>query len=216
VNRILNAYFVGFSGLIRDGADFAQIDAVMQRFGWPMGPAHLQDVIGMDTSSHVFELIAGAYPQRMSLDFVNPMRLMADRGRYGQKSGIGFYRYERAPGQRPARKTDAAAWEILAAIQREKRRDLTEEEIVDRMMLPMIVEAATCLVEGIARSAGEIDMALILGLGFPRDRGGALAYADAIGFDSLRVRCDRYASLGAAYQLNDRIMERFARNGFYD
>src|SRR5690606_24711242 len=69
VNRILTAQFVGFVLLIRDGADYLQIDRVMENFGWPMGPAYLQDVIGMDTSCHVIDVITGGYGERMRLDF---------------------------------------------------------------------------------------------------------------------------------------------------
>jgi 3-hydroxyacyl-CoA dehydrogenase/enoyl-CoA hydratase/3-hydroxybutyryl-CoA epimerase/enoyl-CoA isomerase len=75
--------------------------------------------------------------------------------------------------------------------------------LLERLMLPMIVEAARCLEEGIAESAGEVDMSLVLGLGFPRHAGGPLKYADWLGMDSILQRCDKYKSLGRIYEPTD-------------
>lgn len=77
-----------------DGADFVQVDRAMEAFGWPMGPAYLEDVVGMDTGIHVSDVISAGYPERMPRIERVALRLMASEGRYGQKNGIGFYRYE--------------------------------------------------------------------------------------------------------------------------
>jgi 3-hydroxyacyl-CoA dehydrogenase/enoyl-CoA hydratase/3-hydroxybutyryl-CoA epimerase/enoyl-CoA isomerase len=104
------------------------------------------------------------------------------------------------------------AHELLAAIQPAGPYTFAAEEIVDRLMLPMIVEAALCLEEGVAQSAADIDMSLVLGLGFPRHWGGALKYADLVGLPRVIARCGRYAHLGAAYQPTATMRER-ARSG---
>ncbi|HEY3653372.1 MAG TPA: fatty acid oxidation complex subunit alpha FadB [Steroidobacteraceae bacterium] len=178
VNRILTAYVVGFLRLIRDGADFEPVDRAMEEFGWPMGPAYLQDVIGMDTSSHVFDVIVAGYPQRMCLDFKDAVHLMSENGRLGQKSGLGFYRYETNTKGRPIKMHAAEAHSLIETVQPHGRKTFSDEEIVDRLMLPMILEAAVCLEEGVAGSVAEIDTSLILGVGFPRHLGGPLKYAD--------------------------------------
>lgn len=200
VNRLLNAYYVGFCKLIRDGADFERVDEAMEAFGWPMGPAYLQDVVGMDTSSHVADLIAAGYPSRQSLDFETPMRRMVSENRLGQKNGRGFYAYTRGPTGRLEKRSDPSAREIIAAMQPQGPKAFSAEDIVDRLMIPMVLEAVSCLEDGIVQTAAEVDMALVLGTGFPRHRCGALAYADSVGLASIIRKCDRYAALGGGYQ----------------
>jgi 3-hydroxyacyl-CoA dehydrogenase / enoyl-CoA hydratase / 3-hydroxybutyryl-CoA epimerase / enoyl-CoA isomerase len=202
VNRILTPYIVGFLQLLRDGADFEEVDRVMEAFGWPMGPAYLQDVIGMDTSSHVFDTIAFGYPERMWPDFKDAVHLMAEARRFGQKSGSGFYRYESNAKGRPIRMHDDEAHSLITSIQQHDDRTFCDQEIVDRVMLPMILEAALCLEEGVADSAAEIDTGIILGLGFPRHLGGPLKYADLLGLDKLVSKCDEYSALGNAYHVS--------------
>jgi 3-hydroxyacyl-CoA dehydrogenase/enoyl-CoA hydratase/3-hydroxybutyryl-CoA epimerase/enoyl-CoA isomerase len=212
VNRILNAYFVGFLKLIGNGADYEQVDRVMEGFGWPMGPAYLQDVVGMDTSNHVFDVIARGFPERMRLDVENAIQLMVRRCRYGQKNGQGFYRYEVSAKGRPIKLSAPDAHELINQIQPNGRIGFSDGEIVDRLMLPMVLEAAICLEEGIVETAAELDMSLILGIGFPRYLGGALKYADLMGLDTIIAKCARYAALGGAYQATERLQE-MARTG---
>lgn len=215
VNRILTAYFVGFLKLIRDGADFEQVDRVMEAFGWPMGPAYLQDVIGIDTSSHVIEFISAAYPERMQLDFEHAIALMARLQRYGQKNGQGFYRYEADARGRLVKQASPEAKELVAQGQVGAGRSFSDQEIVDRLMLPMIVESAVCLEQGVAASAAEIDMSLILGLGFPRHHGGALKYADLLGVDRVVAACESYAGLGGGYRATAGMRTLATRGGRY-
>ncbi|HEY0914643.1 MAG TPA: fatty acid oxidation complex subunit alpha FadB [Solimonas sp.] len=200
VNRILTAYFVGFLMLLRDGGDIAQIDRVMEDFGWPMGPAVLQDVIGMDTSRHVVDCITAAYPQRMALDFRYAIAHLAELGRYGQKNGKGFYRYQADERGRLRREADPELESLLAPIRRQAPRAFDPAEIVDRLMLPMVVEAATCLEEGVVQTAAEVDSSLVLGVGFPRHWGGALKYADLVGLPDIVARCGQYRHLGGGYR----------------
>ncbi|HYD66851.1 fatty acid oxidation complex subunit alpha FadB [Azospirillum sp.] len=216
VNRIFTPYVLGFLRLIADGADFRAVDRAAEAFGWPMGPAYLQDVIGMDTSNHVLEIITAGYPERMAGPARHAVSLMVENGRLGQKSGRGFYRYEPDDKGRPRKLPDDGAHVLLAAIQPGGTRDFTDAEIVDRLMLPMIVEAACCLEDGIAGSAAEIDMALVLGLGFPRHVAGPLAYADWLGMEAVVAACGRHAALGALYRPTAAMRAMAAEGGrFY-
>lgn len=210
VNRVLTAYMRGFLQLVADGADFERVDQVMEAFGWPMGPAYLEDVIGMDTGSHVNDVISAGYPERMPALQDDALRLMVRHGRYGQKTGLGFYRYEPNPQGKPRRTVADDTRSLLAGLQRNGPREFSEAEIVDRMMLPMVVEAAHALDEGIAGTPAEIDLALQLGLGFPAYAGGPLKYADWLGLAEVVARCERLRPLGAAYEPTRRMREMAA------
>ncbi|WP_148219526.1 fatty acid oxidation complex subunit alpha FadB [Azospirillum sp. B510] len=212
VNRILAANVLGFLRLIHDGADFLRIDAAMEGFGWPMGPAWLQDVIGMDTSRHVIEVIAAGYPERMRVEFATALDVMVESKRFGQKSGAGFYRYEADAAGHQRKVVDPDVGALLATVQPGGSRIISDEEIVQRTMLPMILETARCLEDGVVGSAAEADMALILGIGFPRHLGGALHYADELGAKTIMEWCDRYANLGPLYHPTPR-MRRLAVDG---
>src|SRR5690606_8708936 len=94
VNRVLFPYFAGVPLLLADGADYRQVDKVMEKFGWPMGPAYLLDVVGIDTAHHAQQVMAEGFPDRMKLAGPDASALMFEADRYGQKNGKGFYRYE--------------------------------------------------------------------------------------------------------------------------
>jgi 3-hydroxyacyl-CoA dehydrogenase/enoyl-CoA hydratase/3-hydroxybutyryl-CoA epimerase/enoyl-CoA isomerase len=215
VNRILFPYFGGFLALVRDGADFVKVDKVMETFGWPMGPAYLQDVVGMDTSHHVGDVLAEGYPDRMNKSFRSALDVMYENKRFGQKNGIGFYRYETDPKGKPRKLADEGSYKLIADVQPNGQKDFSEEEIIDRMMIPMIIETARCLEENIVDTAQEADMGLILGIGFPPFRGGALKYADTIGLKALVDKADRYATLGKLYEPTAKMREMAASNATY-
>lgn len=206
VNRLITPYVAAFLQLLADGADFEEVDRVMEAFGWPMGPAYLQDVVGMDTSVHVAEVIAAGYPQRMKPVAPNAVRLMVDKQRHGQKNGGGFYQYTPGEGGRLSKQPAPQAHALLASIQPE-RRHFDHADIVDRMMLPLIVEAAHALEEGVVETAAELDTAMLLGLGFPAYLGGPLKYADWLGLKEVVARCERHAALGPAYAPTARMRE---------
>jgi len=213
VNRLVTPYVSGFLQLLADGADFAEVDRVMEAFGWPMGPALLQDVVGMDTGGHVGDVIAAGYPQRMRPVARNAVKLMVAHRRYGQKSGAGFYRHGLDPAGKPVRSPDPEAQALVASLQLDGPRTFGEAEVVDRMMLPMVIEAAHALEEGVVATAAELDMALTLGLGFPAYLGGALQYADWLGLAEVVARCERLSSLGPAYAPTSRMREMAATGG---
>ncbi|WP_322050216.1 fatty acid oxidation complex subunit alpha FadB [Paraburkholderia bannensis] len=199
VNRVLMPYLNAFLRLLDDGADFEAVDSVMERFGWPMGPAYLMDVIGMDVLDRVVEEIGADYRERMPSLEGSAIKRMVEQRRYGQKSGEGFYRYTAATTGRASRQASPDAHALIAAHRREDPTVLSEHLIIERMMLPMIIEAAHVLDERVVESAAELDMALILGLGFPAHVGGALKYADWLGLDRVVAMCDQHAGLGALY-----------------
>jgi len=199
VNRVLFPYFAGFHMLLRDGADFQAVDKAMERFGWPMGPAYLMDVVGMDTAVHAAEVMAEGFPDRMRPDFKATTAMLVEAGRLGQKNGKGYYVYAPDKKGRPKKSVDATTYELIAPVVAQ-RRDFTADEIVARCMLPMVNEIARCLEEKIVSTPYEADMALIYGIGFPPFRGGACRYVDQTGAANFVALCDKYASLGKLYE----------------
>jgi 3-hydroxyacyl-CoA dehydrogenase / enoyl-CoA hydratase / 3-hydroxybutyryl-CoA epimerase / enoyl-CoA isomerase len=188
VNRILTPYILAFCDMVAEGVDYEQVDRAMEAFGWPMGPAFLEDVVGMDTGSHVIDIISAGYPQRMHPPARNAIRALVAAKRFGQKSGGGFYDYDMAGGK-PRRSASPAARALIAPLQQHAQMRLTDALIVDRMMLPMLLEAIRCIEEGVVASAAELDMAMLLGVGFPQYLGGPLQYADWLGLDEVLARC---------------------------
>jgi 3-hydroxyacyl-CoA dehydrogenase / enoyl-CoA hydratase / 3-hydroxybutyryl-CoA epimerase / enoyl-CoA isomerase len=215
VNRILFPYFAGWEHAISDGMDFVKADKVMEDFGWPMGPAYLEDVVGIDTSHHIGPVLAEGYPDRMARARRTAIDVMFDAKRYGQKNGVGFYKYETDPKGKPVKKADPTTYELLKEVQPNGTRDFGDEEIVERLMLPMIIEAARCLEDGIVETAIEADMGLIMGLGFPPFRGGALKYCDTIGMKTVIDKCAKYAHLGKIYEPTARMKEMAAKGETY-
>lgn len=211
VNRVLFPYFGAFDLLVRDGADFTHIDRVMQKFGWPMGPAHLIDVVGIDVAHHATGVMAAGFPERMKVDSRSAVDVLFDSGRYGQKTGAGFYRYEQDKRGKPVKSLDP---EVAAMLQEicAPAREFADQEIIERMMIPMCNEIVRCLDENIVDSVGEADMALILGIGFPLFRGGALRYMDHMGLNEFCAAADRFADIAPVYTVPPSLRAR-ARDG---
>ena len=119
------------SALLRDGADFQEIDKVMENFGWPMGPAYLQDVVGIDTAHHVGDVLAEGYPDRMKPDCKTRTHVLSKNKRFGQKNGVGFYKYETDPKGKPKKIADPTTYDLIKPVVG-PRKDVRDEEIVDR------------------------------------------------------------------------------------
>ncbi len=217
VNRVLFPYFFGFLALIDDGADFVIVDKIMERFGWPMGPALLSDVVGLDTSQHVESILAEGYPDRMSRTSQSAMDALVAAGRLGQKSGGGYYDYGKDNKGRPQNSPSEAAYELIGENRSTQTRDVESEEVIDRLMIPMVIEAARVLETGVVATPNEIDTALLMGLGFPAFQGGgALKYADQRGLDDVCAAADRYSNLGPLYEPTRRMRDLAERgSGFY-
>ncbi len=214
VNRVLFPYFDGFSKLVRDGADFQAVDKVMERWGWPMGPAYLLDVVGIDTGAHAGQVMAEGYPDRMLLDFKTATEVMFDNGRYGQKNGKGFYEYIADKRGKPKKTVSEETYKLIAPVVAE-RREFDREEIIARMMLPMATELARCLEEGIVGSAAEADLALLYGIGFPPFRGGVFRWMDTLGLAFIAELSKKYAHLGKTYELTEGMKAKLAAGETY-
>ena len=211
VNRVLFPYFAGFGMLVRDGADFQQVDKVMQKFGWPMGPAYLLDVVGIDTGVHAAEVMAEGFPDRMQHDFKDPSEIMFENERYGQKNGIGFYKYEEDKKGKPKKVVDEKTYELIKPVVTGEPKDFDADDIIARMMIPMCTETIRCLEDNIVGSAAEADMAMIYGIGFPPFRGGPLRYIDSIGTKAFAELCDKYAHLGKLYEAPQMLKDKAAK-----
>jgi 3-hydroxyacyl-CoA dehydrogenase/enoyl-CoA hydratase/3-hydroxybutyryl-CoA epimerase/enoyl-CoA isomerase len=199
VNRVLFPYFAGFHLLLRDGADFQAVDKAMERFGWPMGPAYLMDVVGMDTAVHAAGVMAEGFPDRMKPDFENTTGVLVGHKRYGQKTGKGYYSYAPDKKGKPKKSPDPETYELIKGVVAASK-EFTPDEIVARCMVPMVNEVARCLEEKIVASPSEADMALIYGIGFPPFRGGACRYLDQMGVANFVALADKYASFGKLYE----------------
>jgi 3-hydroxyacyl-CoA dehydrogenase/enoyl-CoA hydratase/3-hydroxybutyryl-CoA epimerase/enoyl-CoA isomerase len=211
VNRILFPYFGGFAALLRDGANFENVDKLMEKFGWPMGPAYLMDVVGIDTGVHAQAVMAEGFPDRMSQDFDSAIELMYKEERFGQKNNVGFYTYETDKKGKPKKVSDAKAHELVASVATGSK-DFDDQEIIDRLMIPMCLETVRCLEDGIVDTPAEADMGLVYGIGFPPFRGGALKYIDDMGTAEFVALCDKYSDLGNLYAPTDRLREMAKNN----
>ncbi|WP_410473204.1 fatty acid oxidation complex subunit alpha FadB [Faucicola mancuniensis] len=211
VNRVLFPYFGAFDLLLKDGADFVQIDKVMEKFGWPMGPAYLIDVVGLDTGVHGAEVMAEGFPDRMKPDFKGSIQALFEANRLGQKNGVGFYKYEIDKKGKPAKKADSTTLEVIKPVV-DASKAFDDQEIIDRMMLTLCNETVRCLEDNIVATPAEADMAMIMGIGFPPFRGGLCRYIDQVGVSEFVALCDKYAHLGKAYEAPE-LLKQMAKDG---
>lgn len=208
VNRVLFPYFAGFIKLVNEGVDFLRIDKVMEKFGWPMGPGYLLDVVGIDTAHHANAVMAEGFPDRMANSDRTAIDVMFEAERFGQKNGKGFYTYVPDKKGVPKKTIDPEAQEILKSLVRvDDSASITDEDIINRMMLPLIIECSRCLEDRIVNTPVEVDIALVYGLGFPPFRGGPFRYADAIGLKTLCETAGKYVSLGKLYEPTPQMLE---------
>lgn len=212
VNRVLFPYFGGFSKLLSDGADFTKIDKVMERqFGWPMGPAYLLDVVGIDTAHHAQAVMAQGFPDRMGKSGKDAIDALFEADKYGQKNGSGFYSYSVDKKGRPKKTFTEDVLPLLKNVCSDAQ-DFDDQTIIQRVMIPMINEVVLCLQEGIIASPQEADMALVYGLGFPPFRGGVFRYLDSIGIQNYVQMAEQYQELGALYHV-PQMLKDMAESG---
>ncbi|EHR7861025.1 fatty acid oxidation complex subunit alpha FadB [Vibrio parahaemolyticus] len=216
VNRVLFPYFGGFSMLLRDGADFTKVDKVMERkFGWPMGPAYLLDVVGIDTAHHAQAVMAEGFPERMGKQGRDAIDALFEVNKYGQKNGNGFYSYTIDKKGKPKKTFTEGILPVLADVCADKQ-EFDEQTIIQRMMIPMINEVVLCLQEGIIATPQEADMALVYGLGFPPFRGGVFRYLDSVGIAEFVEMAKQHADLGAMYHVPQMLIDMAAKGeSFY-
>ena len=209
VNRILFPYLNESLVLLQEGASPRALDKAATAFGMPMGPITLNDLVGLDTSLYAGRVINTAFADRAA-----PTRILDElvaAGRLGQKSGAGFYSYAKG-----SRGVDDPAFEAILAKCRTGQRQISNEEITDRLFLPMLTEASRVLSEGIVREPGDVDMGLILGIGFPPFRGGILRWADSLGMVKVLEKLRTYERLGTRFQPTEQMRKLAAEGkGFY-
>lgn len=209
VNRILFPYLNESLVLLQEGASPRAIDKAATDFGMPMGPITLHDLVGLNTSMHAGHVINSAFADRAA-----PTRILEElvaAGRLGPDSGAGFYSYAKG-----SRGVDDPALEGILAKCRTGQRQIAKEEITDRLFLPMLTEASRVLSEGVVRDPGDLDMGLILGIGFPPFRGGILRWADSLGLGKVLERLKRYENLGARFHPTEQMCKLAAEGkGFY-
>jgi 3-hydroxyacyl-CoA dehydrogenase/enoyl-CoA hydratase/3-hydroxybutyryl-CoA epimerase len=209
VNRILGPYMNEAGFLLEEGNSIESIDKAMVDFGMPMGPMALLDEVGIDVAAKVGAILKEHFADRIQQSRV--VDALYATQRVGKKGGKGLYLYQDGKRNEP----DREVYKVLA-IQSPHPADA--KAVVERMVLPMINEAALILDEKIVGSAAELDLAMIMGTGFPPFRGGLLRYADSLGAPTIVARLSELASrLGRRFAPSEplrRLAQRGA--GFYE
>jgi 3-hydroxyacyl-CoA dehydrogenase/enoyl-CoA hydratase/3-hydroxybutyryl-CoA epimerase len=186
VNRILASYLDEAACLLSEGVSVDAVDRAMAGFGMAMGPFALLDQIGLDTARDASRILRERIGARAGVPEGSVVDGLVAAGRLGAKGGRGFYRYR-------ARRRLGANPEVRALVGSPPGRELPPETVQERLVLAMVREAVTCLADGVARSARDIDLAMVLGTGFPPFRGGPLRHADALGVPVVADRLTRLA-----------------------
>jgi len=217
-NRMLAYYMREAYLLLEEGASVEQIDRVLTEFGLPVGPFGMQDIAGIDVGARIRQYLASIGKSRAE----GPQSAVPDRlyamGRYGQKTGAGWYKYD-APGSR--NRTPDPLVEQIAAEEAAKRgiarRKVADEEIIARITTALANEGARVLQDGFATRAGDIDIIYAYGFGFPRHTGGPMFYAETIGLDTVLARVKEYRARFGDYWEPAPLLERLVteRRGFY-
>src|SRR5438034_6153802 len=204
--------------LLEEGASVPQIDKAMTDFGMPVGPFGMQDIAGIDVGARIRQYLKsiGAKTRAEGPQSEVPDRLY-EMGRYGQKTGAGWYKYE--PGSR-TRIPDPLIYQL--AKEAASRRGITQkpiadEEIIARIMTALANEGARVLEDGFATRAGDIDIIYCYGFGFPRYRGGPMFYADTVGLPTVLARVKEYRARFGDYWEPAPLLEKLVaeRRGFH-
>jgi len=213
-NRMLAYYMREAYLLLEEGASVEQIDRVLTDFGMPVGPFGMQDIAGIDVGARIRQYLASIGKSRAE----GPQSAVPDRlyalGRYGQKTGAGWYKYD-APGSR--NRTPDPLIDRIAAEEAAKRgvtrRKVDDQEIIARITTALANEGARVLQEGYATRAGDIDIIYAYGFGFPRHTGGPMFYAETIGLDTVLARVKEYRSRFGDYWEPAPLLERLVADG---
>ncbi|NRA39527.1 MAG: enoyl-CoA hydratase/isomerase family protein [Planctomycetes bacterium] len=205
VNRILTPYMNEAVWLLHDGVSIERVDQIFKDFGMPMGPFALADEVGIDVGYKVAHNLCEAYGERMT---VAPMlqHLALEMKLLGKKSGKGFYIHGKGK-KHPLLNKKVEKYQHKVAVDKTQN----ESDIRDRCLLLMVNEACRCLDEGIVATAAELDLAMIMGTGFPPFRGGLLQYADARGLERIAARLRELAKIhGSRFEPVANMAERHA------
>ncbi|MCY4593121.1 MAG: 3-hydroxyacyl-CoA dehydrogenase NAD-binding domain-containing protein [Alphaproteobacteria bacterium] len=210
-NRMLHQYGREAGFLIEEGALPQQVDRVIYDFGFPMGPFAMGDLAGLDVGWRIRQRKRAERPSNMRYSDVADR--ICEQGRFGQKTGAGWYRYEtgsRVPVPDPDIERLIVAASQQAGIE---RRDIPDGEILERCMYPLVNEAAKILEEGLAIRPSDIDVIWIHGYGFPRWRGGPMFWADSVGLDRILEAMQRWHREHGEWMRPAPLLERLVREG---
>ncbi|UQS90990.1 3-hydroxyacyl-CoA dehydrogenase [Pseudomonas chlororaphis subsp. piscium] len=208
-NRMLRTYVLEARKMLLEGAFPYQVDAALQGFGFAMGPFRMYDVVGIDLEWRARQL-AGKGQEAHEVQVDNRL---CEAGRFGQKSGKGYYHYE--PGSRQAEpdvQVDALVQQVSEGLGY-RRRDIGPEEILERCLLALVNEGAKILEEGIAGSAYDIDLVYLNGYGFPADKGGPMNWADRQGLVSIQQGLLRLQAESGAHWKPARLIDELVQAG---
>ncbi len=189
-NRMLFGYTAQANMLLLEGALPHQIDQALETFGLNMGPFRMMDLVGLDLGWRARKLSGKESPLHAKIGDE-----LCEQDRYGQKSGAGYYNYSegsRAPNPAPE---NEPVYEKISSENGFTRRDISDEEIVERCILALINEGADILSEGVAQRAADIDVVYINGYGFPIWRGGPMHHANAMGLDNVIEKLEKYREI---------------------
>ncbi|MGU3586699.1 3-hydroxyacyl-CoA dehydrogenase NAD-binding domain-containing protein [Rhodococcus sp. C26F] len=210
-NRMLSPYRREADFLLEEGATPEHIDSALQSFGLAMGPFAMSDLAGLDIGWAARKRLAPTRPAHLRYSRIADV--LCEQGRFGQKTGTGYYRY--GEGSRTPR-PDPAVDEVIRRCAEEdgiERRDITDTEIIDRCILALVNEGAKILGEGIAQRASDIDVVYVDGYGFPAFRGGPMYYAQRLGLDETLRRIQQFASVHGEYWTPAPLLEQLVRDG---
>jgi 3-hydroxyacyl-CoA dehydrogenase len=188
-NRMLHQYGREAQFLVEEGAEPQDVDGALYKFGMAMGPLAVGDLAGLDVGWRIRK--EHAHLQKPGARYPKVADRLCEMGRYGQKTGAGWYKYDENRNRIPDPEVDALI-EQVAADQGIKRRKINEEEIIERTQYALINEGAKILEEGIALRAVDIDIIYINGYGYPAWRGGPMWYADTIGLKKVYERVKQF------------------------
>jgi 3-hydroxyacyl-CoA dehydrogenase / enoyl-CoA hydratase / 3-hydroxybutyryl-CoA epimerase len=210
VNRLLMPYMNEAMFLFEEGVPVERIDRVMKDFGMPMGPMRLVDEVGIDVAAKVAKILNTAFGARAQASPISEAILKS--GRLGRKNAKGFYLYENG-------KETGLDDTIVEVVQNRSNRSagLTDGELIQRMIYPMINEAALALAEGVVKTPGEVDLGMIMGTGFAPFRGGLLRFADNEGAKKVVDTLEKFAAAGGGERLrpNAALAEVARKGSFY-
>ena len=208
VNRLLGFYMAEALWLLHEGQRIEEIDHTMVAWGMPMGPVALIDEVGIDVAVKVAHILADAFPGRLPLPPWGDQLPAPDR--LGAKTQKGLYKYEEGRRTEP----DPHAYAVIPDGGRGGAAD--PSRLVDRMVLRMVDEAARCLKEEVVGSAAELDLAMVLGTGFPPFRGGLCRWADQQGVGRLVAELERLATaVGERFDPSPALREAASAGGFH-
>ncbi|MDR3481250.1 MAG: 3-hydroxyacyl-CoA dehydrogenase NAD-binding domain-containing protein [Burkholderiaceae bacterium] len=189
-NRMIEQYSRQAGFLLEQGCLPEQVDKAIEKFGFAMGPFRMGDLAGNDIGWYIRKR---RYVEKPEVTYSKTADLLCEMGRYGQKTGAGWYDYK--PGDRKAYPSQVVNDMIVkhSADLGIERRKISDQEIVERLVFALVNEAAYILEEGIATRASDIDMVYLTGYGFPLFRGGPMFYADTVGLPNVILAMNKYA-----------------------